>query len=80
MAPVCHSWFGKIFGFEEKGGGRVSTFEFVRKQLRITQKALGAYVLTTPQGKELWAGRFTQENLVNLHDKLQVSRTRRGVA
>jgi hypothetical protein len=58
MAPACHSWFGKIF--EEKGGGRVSTFEFVRKQLRVTQKALGTYVLTTPQGKEHWVGRFTQ--------------------
>jgi hypothetical protein len=70
------SWFGKIFGFEETSGGPMGTFAFVRSQLRITQKPLGAHVLTTPHGKELWVGRFTQESLGQLFSKLQVSISR----
>ena len=73
VAAGRQSWFAKIFGFEETAGGRLGTFAFVRSQLRISQTPLNAHVLTTPQGKELWAGRFTQESLSHLRSKLQVS-------
>jgi len=73
VAAGHQSWFAKIFGFEETAGGRLGTFAFVRSQLRISQTPLNAHVLTTPQGKELWAGRFTQESLSHLRSKLQVS-------
>jgi hypothetical protein len=69
------SWFAKVFGFEEKDGGHTGTFDFVRSQLSLTQNALGAFVFTTPRGKQLWAGRFTHESLSNLHGKLQASGT-----
>ena len=78
-ATAAHqSWFCKIFGFEETDGGHIGTFAFVRSQLHVAQTTLGAYVFTTPQGKKLWAGRFTQESLCNLHGKLQVGSTPRG--
>ena len=75
VAAGHQSWFAKIFGFEETAGGRLGTFAFVRSQLRISQTPLNAHVLTTPQGKELWAGRFTQESLSHLRSKLQVRLT-----
>ncbi len=73
VAAGRQSWFARIFGFEETAGGRLGTFAFVRSELRISQTPLNAHVLTTPQGKELWAGRFTQESLSHLRSKLQVS-------
>jgi hypothetical protein len=75
VAAGRQSWFAKIFGFEETAGGRMGTFAFVRSQLRISQTPLNAHVFTTPQGKELWAGRFTQESLSHLRSKLQVRLT-----
>ena len=77
-AAVPHSWFFKIFGFEEKDGGHLGTFAFVRSQLALSQTTLGAYVFTTPQGKQFWAGRFSHESLGHLHGKLQVGSTPRG--
>ncbi len=72
-AAVHKSWFCKVFGFEETDGGQMGTFAFVRGQLTISQTTLGAYIFTTPHGKQFWAGRFTQESLGHLQGKLQVS-------
>ena len=65
-------WFRNVFGFEEFAGSGAGQFPLVRSQLTVSERGSGEHVLTTNQGQQLWAGRYSQESLGDLLERVKV--------
>ena len=71
MSWPGRDWFRNVFGFDEIVGGGPEQFPLVHSKLTVSQRD-GAHVLTTKKGKQLWAGRYTQQSLGELLEQVKV--------